>query len=70
MTELTIFESAREPFFTTRSLAAYLSLSERTVRDLLRIGEIPSYKIAGARRISPADVDSWLQGRRQQRGAA
>lgn len=56
--------SARRNFFTPRSLAEYLSLSDRTVRELLRVGQIPSYKVAGSRRIHPDDVDSWLAARR------
>jgi excisionase family DNA binding protein len=45
-------------------------VSERTVRELLRTGELPSYKVAGARRIDPDDVDAWLAGRRRERRAA
>ncbi len=56
----------RRPFFTPRGLALYLAVSERTLRELLRTGEIPSYKIAGARRIDPADVDAWLARRRHE----
>ena len=62
--------TGRQAFFTSRSLAAYLSLSERTVRELLRIGAIPSYKVAGARRIDPADVDAWLAACREEGKAA
>jgi excisionase family DNA binding protein len=51
-------------------LAKYLSLSERTVRELLRTGEVPSYKVAGARRIDPEDVDRWLTACRRERRAA
>jgi excisionase family DNA binding protein len=58
---------SNRPFFTARTLAAYLSLSERTVRGLIATGEIASYKIAGSRRIAPVDVESWLAGRRTQR---
>jgi excisionase family DNA binding protein len=58
------------PFYTTQSLARRLSLSERTVRDLIRRGEIPSYKVAGARRFDPADIDSWLAQRRSGSGRA
>ncbi|HET7443292.1 MAG TPA: helix-turn-helix domain-containing protein [Solirubrobacterales bacterium] len=54
------------PFFTTESLARYLSLSPRYVRDLLNSGELPSYYFGRARRIDPADVDSWLCRRRQR----
>ena len=60
----------RRPFFTSRQLADYLALSERTVRELLRTGAIPSYKVSGARRIDPADVDIWLAGCREEGKAA
>jgi excisionase family DNA binding protein len=70
VTELVVVDDGLRPFFTTRSLARRLSLSERTVRDFIRRGEIPSYKVAGARRIDPADVDLWLAARREERGVA
>jgi excisionase family DNA binding protein len=60
----------RRPFFTSRQLADYLALSERTVRELLRTGAIPSYKVSGARRIDPADVDAWLAACREEGKAA
>ncbi len=52
---------SRRPFFTAKTLAAYLLLSERTVRGLIAAGEITSYKIAGSRRVDPVDVDAWLR---------
>jgi excisionase family DNA binding protein len=60
----------RRPFFTSRQLADYLALSERTVRELLRTGAIPFYKVSGARRIDPADVDAWLAACREEGKAA
>jgi excisionase family DNA binding protein len=48
-------------FFTPKTLAAYLALSERTVRQLLADSAIPSYRIAGSRRIDPRDVDNYLR---------
>jgi excisionase family DNA binding protein len=62
--------AGRRALLTPRGLAEHLSLSERTVRELLRTGELPSYKVAGARRIDPDDVDAWLAGRRRERRAA
>jgi excisionase family DNA binding protein len=56
----------RQSFFTPKTLAAYLALSERTVRQLLADSAIPSYRIAGSRRIDPRDVDNYL---RRCRGA-
>jgi len=58
--------AARRAFLTPKALAAYLSLSERTVREMLRTGVMPSYRIEGARRVDPRDVDSYLAARRQE----
>lgn len=59
----------RQAFFTTATLAEYLSLSERYVRELVMSGEIPSYLFGRARRINPTDVDSWLRKRRERSAA-
>jgi excisionase family DNA binding protein len=53
-------------FFTERSLAAYLSVSDRTIRNWIRRGELPSYKLGAARRIDPADVDRFLAERKDE----
>jgi excisionase family DNA binding protein len=57
------------PFYTVRSLARRLSLSERTVREMVRRGVISSYRVEGARRFAPEDVDSYLAERRDEREA-
>lgn len=62
-------DTERQAFFTTATLAAYLQLSERYVRELLVTGEIPSYLFGRARRIDPADVEAWLAQRRERRAA-
>jgi excisionase family DNA binding protein len=53
-------KSAGPTFFTERTLAAYLSVSDRTIRNWIRRGELPSYKLGAARRIDPADVEDFL----------
>jgi excisionase family DNA binding protein len=53
-------------FFTERSLAAYLAVSDRTVRNWIRRGELPSYKLGAARRIDPADVEDFLSRHRDE----
>jgi excisionase family DNA binding protein len=63
--DVAVDEAPLAPMFSVKSLASYLSLSERTVRDLLAQGELPSYKVAGARRIARSDVESWLHTRRE-----
>ena len=53
-------------FFTERTLAAYLAVSDRTIRNWIRRGELPSYKLGAARRIDPADVEDFLARRRDE----
>jgi excisionase family DNA binding protein len=53
-------------FFTERTLAAYLAVSDRTVRNWIRRGDLPSYKIGAARRIDPADVEDFLVRHRDE----
>jgi excisionase family DNA binding protein len=55
-----------EPFFTERTLAAYLAVSDRTIRNWIRRGELPSYKLGASRRIDPADVNAFLESRREE----
>jgi excisionase family DNA binding protein len=54
------------PFFTERSLAAYLAVSDRTIRNWIRRGELPSYKLGAARRIDPSDVEDFLACHRDE----
>ena len=56
---------SKRSLFTPESLAVYLSLSERTIYDWIKRGDLPSYKLGGARRIDPADVDAFLAARKE-----
>jgi len=59
--------SASSPsFFTERTLAAYLAVSDRTIRNWIRRGDLPSYKLGASRRIDPADVDDFLARHRDE----
>lgn len=60
MTTLRVLDEPRRPFFTPKSLAAYLNVSERTARQLAADGRIPSYRIEGSRRFAAEDVDRYL----------
>jgi excisionase family DNA binding protein len=53
-------------FFTERTLAAYLAVSDRTIRNWIRRGELASYKLGASRRIDPGDVDAFLEARREE----
>ena len=68
VTALRVGKPELRPFFTPKGLAEYLSISERTVREMLSKERIPSYKVEGQRRIDPADVDRYLA--RNRNGAA
>lgn len=59
-------KSAGPTFFTERTLAAYLSVSDRTIRNWIRRGELPSYKLGASRRIDPADVEDFLARHRDE----
>ena len=66
MTTVRIAKEERRPFFTPKALADYLSISERTVREMLSKARIPSYKVEGQRRIDPVDVDEYLARNRSR----
>lgn len=53
-------------FFTERTLADRLAVSDRTVRNWIRRGDLPSYKFGAARRIDPADVKRFLDRHRDE----
>jgi excisionase family DNA binding protein len=53
-------------FFTERTLADFLAVSDRTIRNWIRRGDLPSYKLGAARRIDPADVEDFLARRRDE----
>ena len=55
------------PFYTVRTLAERLTISERTMRQMLIDGDIASYMIGGSRRVDPADVEDYLRSHRQRR---
>ena len=57
---------AAPTFFTERTLAAYLSVSDRTIRNWIRRGQLPSYKLGASRRIDPADVEDFLARHRDE----
>jgi excisionase family DNA binding protein len=52
-------------FYTERTLADHLAVSGRTVRNWIRRGDLPSYKLGVARRIDPADVEDFLARNRE-----
>lgn len=52
---------------TVRQTAERLAVSQTSVYALVRSGELPSFRIGGAIRISEVDVETFLSGCRQAR---
>ena len=50
----------RRPFFTPKTLADYLNVSERTVRQMIAEQRIDSVRVGGARRIPAEAVDAYV----------
>ena len=66
-----VVEQTRRAFFTPKTLAEYLHLSERTVREMLRPTNtrpaiLSSYKFGGQRRIHPDDVDAYVAAQKDE----
>ena len=54
-------EAEQKEWFTTDELVNWLGLGRTKAYEMLRSGEIPSYKIGRIRRIRRQDVDAWLE---------
>ncbi|HEY6731737.1 MAG TPA: helix-turn-helix domain-containing protein [Solirubrobacterales bacterium] len=59
-------KASKPSFFTERTLADFLAVSDRTIRNWISRGELPSYKLGAARRIDPADVEDFLARHRDE----
>lgn len=62
-----IANEARTPYFTPKALADYLSISERTVWQLIADGHLASVKIGRTRRISVEEVEAYLARNLEER---
>ena len=54
-------EVEQKEWFTTDELVRWLGLGRTKAYEMLRSGEIPSYKIGRIRRIRRRDVEAWLE---------
>lgn len=48
----------------TPSAAAYLRISEWMLKELVRRGEIPHYRVGNRFEFDPDDLDAWMQAQR------
>ena len=58
----------RKEWFTTDELVRWIGLGRTKTYEMLRSGEIPSYKIGRVRRIRRQDVEAWLEQNRFKPG--
>jgi len=49
---------------TVREVAAYLNVNEKTVYRLAQRRELPGFKVAGAWRFRPEDIETWIASRK------
>ncbi len=52
------------PAMTVRDVAAYLNVNEKTVYRLAQRRELPGFKVAGAWRFRPEDIERWVDDRK------
>jgi excisionase family DNA binding protein len=57
--------SNEQEIMTLQELAAYLKIAEKTLYGYAQKGTLPGIKIGTAWRFRKADIDAWLEERRQ-----
>lgn len=45
---------------TVRDVASFLSVDEKTIYRLAQKGKLPGFKVAGAWRFQPQDIQRWI----------
>lgn len=58
------------PAMTVREVAIYLNVNEKTVYRLAQRRELPGFKVAGAWRFRPEDIEQWVQAQKGERTAS
>lgn len=52
------------PFYTIKQVAEHLQLSDKSIRRMIKAGELVAHKIGAQYRVSKADFDVFLRLRR------
>jgi excisionase family DNA binding protein len=58
------------PAMTVRDVAAYLNVNEKTVYRLAQRRELPGFKVAGAWRFRPEDIEKWVAAQKAGEAAS
>jgi excisionase family DNA binding protein len=61
-------KTEQKEWFATDELVSWLGLGRTKTYEMLRSGEIPSYKIGRIRRIRRQDIEAWLEGNKCRPG--
>lgn len=61
-------EAEIKDWFSPDELWRWLGLGRTKIYELLRSGEIPSYKIGRVRRVRRQDIEAWLERNRSHSG--
>ena len=64
--KLGLTDSVLPPLLSVEEVAEYLGLGTTTVREMVRLGELPAYKIRRRVRISAEDVRRLLDASREE----
>jgi len=61
-------QAENKEWLTADELVRWLEIGRTKTYEMLRSGEIPSYKIGRIRRIRRQDVDAWLERNKYRPG--
>ena len=54
----------KDQYFDLRGLSAYSALGVSTLREYIREGKLPAYRIKGKVLIKKSEFDGWIEGHR------
>lgn len=66
MSAISVQKLQVSPFYSVKTLADRLGISERTIRSMIASGRLASYRIEGSVRISSEDVEHYLEEARER----
>lgn len=57
----------KDQYFDLRGLSAYSSLAVPTIREHIRAGGLPAFKVKGKILVKMSEFDKWIEGYRQNK---
>jgi excisionase family DNA binding protein len=59
--------SLKDQYFDLKGLSVYSALGVSTLRDYIRAGKLPAYKVRGKVLIRKSEFDRWMEAHRVSR---